>query len=406
MRGFTSRVRLEVAWEWIDQSAKRLGSEDVSLTEAHGRTLASDVVARIDVPSFPRSAMDGYAVRADETIGATSYSPAVLRVIGESWPGRPFDGTVEAGTAVRIMTGAPLPNGADAVLPAEFAPLSSDGQTIEALSPIPSGKNVGQRGEDVTNGTVVLRVGRRLRPQDVGLLASVACDTVSLVRKPRVRLLITGNEIVAPGTERRPFQIVDSNSSMLSGLITRDGGAIESCHLLTDDRATIREHLAVPGADVILISGGSSVGAEDHAPTLIAELGELAIHGLAMRPSSPAGMGRIGESLVFLLPGNPVSCLCAYDFFAGRAIRLLGGRSTDWPYVTRQCDVGRKIVSAVGRVDYTRVRLVDGRIEPIAISGASILSSTTQADGFIIVPAELEGYAPGILVTVYLYDPA
>jgi len=155
---------------------------------------------------------------------------------------------------------------------------------------------------------------------------------------------------------------------------------------------------------VILVSGGSSVGREDYAPRLLAELGELAIHGVSMRPSSPAGLGRIGETLVFLLPGNPVSCLCAYDFFAGRAIRLLGGRPPDWPHRTTRAVVARKIVSAIGRVDYCRVRLVDGRVDPIALSGASILSSTTRADGFVIVPAECEGYGPDSEVTVFLYD--
>lgn len=438
MRGFTSRVRVEDAWRWIDQVTSRLDTDVVSLAESHGRVLAKNVVSRIDVPSFPRSSMDGYAVHADETTGATSYAPATFRLLGESLPGRPFDGEISVGTAVRIMTGAPLPRGADAVLPAEFACEASDSRTgdriVDIQSAVPVGKNVGQLGEDVRAGTGVLTSGRRLRPQDVGLLAAIGCERVAVVRRPRVRMLITGNEIVAPGSPRRPFQIVDSNSIMLAGLITRDGGTIESSHLLPDDRNVLREHLAAPSADVILVSGGSSVGAEDHAPTLVAELGELAIHGLAVRPSSPAGMGWVGHdfetrggvvvpsppaplpkmergvenkgALVFLLPGNPVSCLCAYDFFAGRAIRLLGGRSSDWPYPTRQAEVGRKIVSAVGRVDYTRVRLVEGRVEPIAISGASILSSTTQADGFVIVPAELEGYAPGSVVTVHLYDLA
>ncbi|MCH7990010.1 MAG: molybdopterin molybdenumtransferase MoeA, partial [Planctomycetes bacterium] len=174
---------------------------------------------------------------------------------------------------------------------------------------------------------------------------------------------------------------------------------------IQDDRETIRIALKQPGADVILVSGGSSVGQEDHAPSILAEEGELAIHGVAMRPSSPAGMGRIGDAIVFLLPGNPVSCLCAYDFFAGRAIRLLGGRSSDWPYVTRSAVLSRKIVSAIGRVDYCRVAFAGDQVEPLALSGASILSSTTRADGFVIIPAELEGYAPGSTVDVLLYDP-
>jgi molybdopterin molybdotransferase len=210
--------------------------------------------------------------------------------------------------------------------------------------------------------------------------------------------------VKAPGAPKGLHQIYDANSYMLRGLIARDGGVLEAPYRLGDDPDKIREALLAPGADVILVSGGSSVGSEDYAPRLIAEVGELAIHGVAMRPSSPAGIGRIGETLVFLLPGNPVSCLCAYDFFAGRAIRLRGGRSPDWPHRSRECVVARKIVSAIGRVDYCRVRLVDGRVEPIALSGASILSSTTRADGFVIVPSESEGYGPDSAVTVYFYD--
>jgi molybdopterin molybdotransferase len=168
-------------------------------------------------------------------------------------------------------------------------------------------------------------------------------------------------------------------------------------------------------ADVVIVSGGSSVGVEDYAPALIAEHGELAIHGIAMRPSSPTGMGRLDNRLVFLLPGNPVSSLCAYDFFAGRAIRALGGRDRGWPYRSIEGTLTRKISSPIGRLDYARVRMLNaGRvrdsgpavlaeIEPIAVAGASILSSTTRADGFVIVPADSEGNAAGTQVTVWLY---
>jgi molybdopterin molybdotransferase len=146
------------------------------------------------------------------------------------------------------------------------------------------------------------------------------------------------------------------------------------------------------------------VGQEDHAPALIAEHGELAIHGVAMRPSSPAGMGKFGQRLVFLLPGNPVSCLCAYDFFAARAIRSLGGLPREWPYRRTQAPLARKLVSAIGRVDYARVRLAQDRVEPVSISGASVLSSTTRAAGFVVVEQDSEGYPEGHLVNVWLYD--
>ncbi|HTI51294.1 MAG TPA: gephyrin-like molybdotransferase Glp [Planctomycetaceae bacterium] len=402
MRGFRDRTRVIDALAWVDRHAVPLPAENVTIEVACGRVLAERVTAAVDVPPFARSAMDGYALRGAETNGAGDYNPLPFQLIGASLPGRPFTGEVPPGSAIRIMTGAPLPVGADAVLPAEFALEAPD--RVSALTSVAPGKNVGPRGEDVVAGTIVAEASRRLRPQDVGLLASVGLAEAKVIRRPRVRIIATGNELAAPGAPRGAHQIVDSNSLMLAGLVARDGGIIESQRLVADDREAIRSALVAPMAEILLVSGGSSVGVEDHAPTLVAESGTLAIHGIAMRPSSPAGMGTVGEALVFLLPGNPVSCLCAYDFFAGRAIRRLGSRSGDWPYAARSAEVSRKIVSAVGRVDYCRVRLVEGKIEPIATSGASILSSTTRADGFVIVPEECEGYPSGGVVTVYLYD--
>lgn len=402
MHGFRTRSEVSAVLDWIDQHAGRLGAETIPLEAACGRTLAAEVIAPFDVPGFDRAAMDGFGLRGTETAGASEYNPLEFRVQGQAMPGQPFPGTLAPRSAVRIMTGAPVPEGVDSVIPAEYA-TETAGQIV-VTRPVAPGQHVGHRGEDLRAGTSALGVGRRLRPQDVGLAASLDLDRVSVVRQPRVRLLVTGNEVKAPGAPKDLYEVYDSNSYMLRGLITRDGGVLEAHLRLGDDPDRIRAALLAPGADVILVSGGSSVGREDYAPRLIAEIGELAIHGVAMRPSSPAGLGRIGETLVFLLPGNPVSCLCAYDFFAGRALRLLGGRSPEWPHRTQQAVVARKIVSAIGRVDYCRVCLVDSRVEPIALSGASILSSTTRADGFVIIPAHSEGYGPDADVTVFLYD--
>jgi molybdopterin molybdotransferase len=402
MYGFRKRSEVPAVLDWVDQHAAPLGAESVPLEDACGRTLAAEVIAPLDVPGFDRAAMDGFALRGAETSGATEYNPLEFRVLGQALPGEPFAGELPPGSAVRIMTGAPVPDSVDSVIPAEYT-TETAGQIV-VTRPVAPGQHVGHRGEDLQAGSVALAAGRRLRPQDVGLTASLGLDHVTAVRQPRVRMVVTGNEVRAPGAPKDVFEVYDANSYMLRGLIRRDGGVLETHHRLGDDPDRIRAALLAPGADVILVSGGSSVGREDYAPRLIAEIGELAIHGVAMRPSSPAGLGRVGATLVFLLPGNPVSCLCAYDFFAGRALRLLGGRSPDWPHRSLQAVVARKIVSAIGRVDYCRVRLVDGRIEPIALSGASILSSTTRADGFVIVPAECEGYGPDSEVTVFLYD--
>ena len=402
MRGFSTRVTVDDALDWLDRTVAPLEPESVDLVDANHRWLSCNVVSRIDVPSFDRAAMDGYAVRADETTGCSDYSPVTLKVSGESMPGAPFESRVGPGQAVRVMTGAPLPAGSDAVVPAEFATQTDD--HVELTTTVGPGRHVGRRAEDVATGAKLFDAGHRLRPQDVGLLASVGLDRVDVVRRPRVRMVVTGNELIQPGSPRGPFQIFDANSSLLHSLIARDGGTLESRRHVPDEPGAIRRAMTDPGCDVVLVSGGSSVGAEDHAPSVLAESGELPIHGIAMRPSSPTGMGTIGRTIVFLLPGNPVSCLCAYDFFAGRTIRRLGGGSVAWPYPRTCGALKSKIVSTIGRRDYCRVVVQHESIEPIAISGASILSSTTRANGFVIVPDECEGYADGTRIDVFLYD--
>lgn len=405
MRGFAQRATVGSAMEWIDRELgaflTHLPSESVSLTAASGRVLAADTSSLVDVPLFARSMMDGYAVRSADTLGAAPYNRLPLAVAGEAMPGQTPNAAVNSGQAVRIMTGAPLPDGADAVLPAERAEV--DGETVYALDELSPGKHVGSRGEDVLQGACVLPAGRRLRPQDLGVLSSIGCSEVQVVRSPRVRIVTTGNELLPPGSRPEGYKIVDANSPMLAALVARDGGVAIHVGPVADDPATILAALRDEG-DIVLVSGGSSVGQEDHAPRLLAEHGELAIHGLAMRPSSPAGMGKLDGRLVFLLPGNPVSCLCAYDFFAGRAIRALAGLNRDWPYRRVRLPLVRKLVSTVGRVDYARVKLVEGGVEPLAISGAAVLTSTTRASGFVIVPEESEGFPPGAEVEVYLYD--
>lgn len=401
MRGFLKRHTVAEALAWLDAQVAPLGPQTVPLSSAADRVLAEPVVSGVDVPGFDRATMDGYALVALSTDGAAAYSPLPLTIVGDALPGRPFEGIMRAGEAVRVMTGAPMPGGADAVLPAEFADAAGV-QRVMALASVSRWKNVGRRGEDVQRGTTVLETGRRLRPQDVGVLSSIGRAQVVVVRQPRVRIVVTGNELLPAGSTPSGCQIADANGPMLCALVERDGGVAEFPGIVRDERQAILDAL-LADADLVLVSGGTSVGVEDLAPTLVAEQGELAIHGIAMRPSSPTGLGRIGHRLVCLLPGNPVSSLCAYDFFAGRAIRALGGRDTAWPYVSIRATLNRKISSPVGRLDYARVRLVDGRVEPLAVGGASVLSSTTRADGFVVVPEDSEGFPEGADVDVWLY---
>ncbi|MEK6233399.1 MAG: molybdopterin molybdotransferase MoeA [Planctomycetales bacterium] len=403
MRGFASRSAVSEAIAWLDDRVGPLPMERAPLADSAGRALAEDVVSPCDVPAFVRGMMDGFALRAADTQGAAAYNPLTFQVIGEALPGAPFDGTVESGQAVRIMTGAPAPQGADAVLPVEFVEINGD--RIQALADVSAGKHIGRVGEDIAQGSKVLSAGRKLRPQDLGVLSSIGVSQVPVTRRPRVRIVITGNELLPPGSPPEANRICDANSPMLRALVARDGGIALHAGITPDSPEAILESIRDPEADVVLVFGGSSVGQEDYAPSLVAQHGELAIHGIAMRPSRPAGMGNVEARLVFLLPGNPVSCLCAYDFFAGRAIRGLAGLPTDWPYPRRTVKLKRKISSQVGRLDYARVALVDDLVEPLAVGGASMLSSTTRADGFVIIPSDSEGFPPDAEVEVFLYDP-
>jgi len=411
MRGFAQRQTVHAALAWLDtqidsqiDAQRSFAPEVVLLRHGAGRVLAASIVSGVDVPGFDRATMDGYAVVADSTEGATAYTRLPLTVIGDSMPGCPFDGFVSAGQAVRIMTGAPMPRGCDAVLPAEWVEAESHDipYDIHALAAVSPGKNLGRRGEDIVCGTTLLESGRVLRPQDLGVLSSVGQGEVGVFRRPRVRLVITGNELLPAGSRPSGFHIADANGPMLTALIERDGGVVDFPGLVRDDRAAILESLHAD-ADIVIVSGGSSVGIEDLAPMLVAEHGELAVHGIAMRPSSPTGLGRMENRLVFLLPGNPVSSLCAYDFFAGRAIRALGGRSKEWPYRAMQGKLNRKITSQIGRLDYARVKIDGDMIEPLSVGGASVLSSTTRADGFVIVDDNSEGFAAGAEVKVWVY---
>jgi molybdopterin molybdotransferase len=403
MQGFRDRADLEDVLQLLDARLVPLEACTVDAWAATGRVLAHDEHAPWDLPPFPRSAMDGYAVKGGDTFGASPYNPLPFRVVGVSLPGQPHRGHVQSGEAVRIMTGAPLPAGADAVVMAEDTTCA--GSELQVTAPVTPGRHVGQQGEDVAAGAVLLAAGTLLRPQETGLLCTAGQARVQVIRRPRVGLLVTGSEIIPPGGEIRPHAILDASSPMLRGLVAQDGGEALPPLWRSDEPAALRESLTQLAAtcDAVLTTGGSSVGQEDHVPLLVAELGELAVHGIAMRPAGPAGVGFLGQVPVFLLPGNPVSALAAYELVAGPALRRLGGRPMAWPHHQVQAPLRRKIASAVGRVDYVRVRLQEGEVEPIATSGASILTSATRADGVVLVERDSEGLPPGALATVHLY---
>ena len=272
------------------------------------------------------------------------------------------------------------------------------GATLEIFGAVAAGSGVERRGQQLRAGTALIETRRILRPQDAGLLASLGVKRVQVVRLPRVRLVIAGPKAFAGCASAG-----DANGPMLCGLIRRDGGIVEIMNAAEPLCEAIGRAIAAPGADVILVAGRTAAGLDDEAPLALAKVGELAMHGVALRPGGSVGMGLTGTTPVLLLPGDPLGCLCAYELLAGRLIRGLGGRSPELPHLVREAEVARKIVSAIGFVDLCRVRLVDGWVEPVGSSEFGGLASSVRADGFVVIPAPMEGYAPGTQVKVHLY---
>lgn len=404
MRGFRRRADLSEVVAWVDAWPAPLAGEPVIAVSAAGRVLSDRVVSPVDLPPFPRAAMDGWAVRGADTFGATDVEPLSLRVAGESRPGSFPARFPGPGEALRIRTGAPMPEGADAVLPAEDG--EERGDRVAVRGSVPPGRHVGRRGEDVRAGDVVLEKGRRLRPQDVGLLSALGVGSVACVRRPDVAIVVTGDEVLPAGRAPDGARIADADGPMLAALVARDGGLPTVLGPFRDADPGLEAAIVATKADVVLVAGASSVGPEDRVPEIVAGRGRLAFHGIAMRPASPTGVGEVSGRPVFLLPGNPVSCLCAYDLIAGGLVRRLAGGAKGLPYPATKLPLARKVTSELGRVDYLRVRIVEGCVEPLTSRGAGVLTTATGADGFVLVPREVEGWPAGTMVPVHRFDPA
>jgi len=393
--GFRTLTPVSAVLDEIVRFTGQCGAETIPIQKACGRVLTDSIVSAVNVPNFRRAAMDGFAVRACDVPGA-------LTIVGSSRPGRPFAGDVLPGQAVAVMTGSPVPDDADTVVPVERCRAAES--TVEVSASFPAGKHVASVGEDVTAGHEVLKSFRVLRPQDIGLLSSLGITEVSVFTKPRVKILVTGGELLPPGAPPAEFHIADSNSVMLAAFVERDGGTVATTVRVPDDPERIRAEMAADGWDLLLVSGGTSVGADDHAPRTMRELTASFVHGLDMRPGMPTGYGTFPDGRrAHLLPGNPVACLFAYDLLARLTLRKLGGLPTDWPYPTATVPLASALESKAGRVDYVRVTLAFGMADLVAQSGAANLSSAVRADGFIIVGADVKRLEAGAEVTMYYY---
>jgi molybdopterin molybdotransferase len=394
MKGFAKRSRVSEAHALIEQRVQQLGVERVPFSSAFDRVLAEDVLANRNVPEHPKSAMDGYAVRAADL-------PGTLEVIGEIKAAEQLGKVVGEKQAVRIMTGAKVPDGADTVVMAEDSRLEGDRVTI-AIAP-QAGQHILRTGEDLEAGKPVLTAGRRLRPQDVSMLVTVDALEVAVRRRPRVRIVPTGTELVRAGTRATGSEVVESNSFMLQGLAVRDGAEPILHPIVRDDPALLERALREPGADVIVMTGGSSVGKEDFGPVVMRRIGELPIHGVHAKPASPTGIGFLGSTAVVLAPGYPVASYVAWDLFVRPIVQRLLGVPMHWPYARTKARLAKPFKKPEEQTMIVRVVLGDDGVATALPGGAALLSTITRAAGFVLAPEGVGEIAAGAEVDVHLY---
>jgi molybdopterin molybdotransferase len=397
-------VEIEDARSRIRSAVSPLPSEAVSLGPAAlGRVLAEEITASERVPAFDSSAMDGYAVRADDLATASAASPVALRVIDESRAGSPASHALAGGEAIAISTGAMLPHGCDAVVRIEDA--TRRGDRVEVSIAPGAGEHVRRAGEDVRPGQTLIHKGSTLGPAELGVLASLAHASVRCAQRPRVAVVVSGDELLAPDEPMRPGGVRDSSSFSIPALTRCAGGEVAHTSTVRDDAEATRGAIAsaIDDVDVAVICGGVSVGAHDHVRPALARLGAHEVFwGLALKPGRPAWFGTAGGTLVFGLPGNPVSAIVTFVLLVGPALRALLGAEDHRPLTTAVID--SDYPKAPGRAHAVRCRLSAGEdgwhAEPTGAQGSHILTSMLGADALAILPSETAGVRAGERVEI------
>ena len=402
MRPFTSTISIDEARRRLAAGVRPIErTKTVGLINAEGRVAAADVASSIAVPPFSRSAMDGYAVVASATAAASRERPVRLRILDRIYTGQAPRTRVEPGGAIEIATGAPLPEGADAVVMVEeTAPAA--GESVDILAAVSPGQNIGRRGADIMAGDVVVRRGDHLNASRIGALAAVGCKDVLVWARPRVAVVSTGNEVIEPGAPLAGGQIYDVNRFTLAAVVNAHGGAADPRPPVADTIGALTAALdACAEADILIFSGGSSVGERDLVVDLVAARGSMIFHGIAVKPGKPTAFATVDGKPFFGMPGNPTSCLSNAYILLVPFLRATARLPLYAPRTSR-VPLGTRIVSPAGRHQFYTVRLRDGVAYP-AFKGSGDITSLSQADGYIEIPSHESIVEEGRVVEVTLF---
>jgi molybdopterin molybdotransferase len=391
---------VQQAIEIIQKSIKETDIEMIPLDDAYKRVVAMDIVSQLDSPPFSRSAMDGYAVQAQDTYGASAKNPKPLIMVDQIGAGSKSLVTVEEGMAVKIATGAPMPDGADAVVMEEYT-REEDG--IEVETSLTPGENVSYQGEDIRKGDVLMKKGKFLQPPDLAMLASGGFSEIPVYKKPIVAVLITGSELVMPRLNLKDAEVINSNHYTLKALV-ESSLAIPTLFHVDDDEGRVKEMFIdlLKNYDALITTGGTAISKGDVVVKVAKELGEVLIHGVAMRPGKPFAYARINDKPVFMLSGYPVAAMVQYDIMVRKNLEMM--QNLHKPLHKVRKIASRKIPSTLGRADYIRALVEDDIVTPLNIKGSTIIRSMVDSNSYIVIEENLEGVDKGGECEVILYD--
>lgn len=406
--GFKKLTLIENVWKILAPYIKILPDEQINSINGLGRFLASDVVSSIDVPHFDRSAMDGYGIIAEDSFGASPHKPKILKLIDKIEINEISSKELKQGQAIKVATGSPIPLGVNSVVKIEDTKINKD--QIEVYVSVTPDKNISKKGEDVKRNDLIMKKYHQLRPQDITLLIACNIDTIKVVKKPTVAIISTGSELVEVGSSPKIGQIIETNTHSLSLFTEIYGGIPIRLGIVEDNPEKIREILnKALKEDIIVFSGGTSVGEKDLLPSIMEDEGKLLVHGIAMRPGSPTAIAIIKNKPVFCLPGFPVATIIGFEDFVGPTIRKMQGAKILDPRPVIKATLKRGIPSKLGRRDFARVKIekINGKYfaTPIRVSGSGIISSLVKADGIIKIPENVEGLEKDSVVNVHLFLP-
>lgn len=380
------------AQKLINSCLKQGKIEEIPLEEANQRVIAQEITSALDSPPFDRSAMDGYAIVAEDSFGHSENNPFQLKLVDNILAGQRSGHELKPGEAIKIATGAPIPAGANAVVMEEYTHEKDDTITVET-SVVP-GENISPAGEDFKQGEVVLKKGRLLGPTELALIASAGYDRVKVFKKPKIGVIITGSELVMPKNDIEGAEVINSNHFTIKAMVESCLATPEMFHSI--DNAQQVENLFMDilnKYDALITTGGTAISKGDVVVDVAQKLGEVSIHGVSLRPGKPFGFAQIQGKPVFMLSGFPVAAMVQFDVFVREAILKMQGLSRDLLVIRKKA--ARKIPSTLGRTDYIRAKIEGPLVHPLKTKGSGIIKSMVDSDSYIIIPENLEGIEEG-----------